>query len=249
MLTKIDTAIKYGRQRGGFGIQILYPGLAVPQFNDSGFATLGRIDHARIAPGSQVPMHSHRDDEILTYLRAGKVQHRDSMGKTVILSNKKLMMMNAGATFSHEELVLEEGGVLEGLQIYIRPEAADLQPQVQFYVLPEVYSSNQWRKIAGYGVDYPLQIRSRTWLMDMRAGQGGETLLPEAPAENTAFLFYVFNGEVQVNETIHLNTGESVLIAAESPLFKAIRTSDIVLFITQPNAAYFDGGMNSGNLQ
>lgn len=248
MLTKIDHTVKYGKQHGGFGIQMLYPGLIRPQLNDSGFSTIGRIDHARITPGTLIPMHPHKNDEILTYLRSGKVKHLDSEKYTDVISNQRLMVMNAGATFYHEERVLEEGGVLEGLQIFIRPEAANLPPKVQFYQMPEVYSSNLWRKIAGKGDDYPLQIRSNTWLMDMRLEKGEEIVLPEAPSENCAFLFYVFDGKINVNEVATLATGESALIETENPVFYADETSDIVLFITQTNARHFDGGMYSGNL-
>jgi redox-sensitive bicupin YhaK (pirin superfamily) len=249
MLTKIDATLKYGKQHGGFGIQILYPGLALPQLNDTGISTIGRIDHARIAPGSLIPMHPHRDDEILTYLRTGKVLHRDSEGLTAIVSNQNLMMMNAGTKFQHEELVLEDGGVLEGLQIFMRPETAGLQQQVQFHHLPVVYSINRWREIAGKSTDYPMQIRSDTWLMDMRLDQGVKVHLPQPSTENTIFLFYVFNGEIQVNEDIFLTAGESVLIENEWPVFNALTTSDIVLFITRTDSAHFDGGMYSGNLQ
>jgi redox-sensitive bicupin YhaK (pirin superfamily) len=249
MLTKIDAALKYGKQHGGFGIQILYPGLALPQLNDTGVSTIGRIDHARITPGTLIPMHAHRDDEILTYLRTGKVLHRDSEGLTAIISNQNLMMMNAGVKFQHEELVLEDGGVLEGLQIFIRPETAGLQQQVQFRQLQAAYSINRWRKIAGKGMDYPLQIRSDTWLMDMRLDQGMTTQLPKPPAGNTVSLFYVFNGEIQVNEDIILAAGESVLIENEEPVFNSLSTSDTVLFMTRTDAVHFDGGMYSGNLQ
>jgi redox-sensitive bicupin YhaK (pirin superfamily) len=249
MLTKIDTTIKYGRQYGGFGIQILYPGLIRPELNDTGFYTIGRIDHAKITPGTLIPMHPHRDDEILTYLRTGVVKHLDSEGHTGIISNQHLMLMNAGANFYHEEKVLEEGGVLEGLQIFIRPEIGGLKPQVQFHQLSEVYSVNQWRKIAGKGNDYPLQIRSNTWLMDMRVEKGEDIFLPDTPNKDTALLFYVFNGAMQVDENLILNTGESVLIETGDPLFTALESSDIVLFITQTTAAHFDGGMYSGNLQ
>lgn len=247
MLTKIDNTIKYGKQRGGFGIQILFPGKIYPQLQDSGFATLGRIDHAKITPGTLIPMHPHRDDEILTYLRSGKVKHVDSVGYTDIISNQHLMMMNAGAQFSHEELSLEDGGLLEGLQIFVRPETGGLEPKVQFHQLPEIYSLNQWRKIAGKGKDYPLEIRSNTWLMDIRLEKGKEISLPEAPADNTAFLFYVFNGSIQIKEDMLLTKGESVLIENESPQFHALETSDLVLFITQTSAVHFDGGMYSGN--
>jgi redox-sensitive bicupin YhaK (pirin superfamily) len=194
-------------------------------------------------------MHPHRDDEILTYLRVGKVLHRDSEGLTAIVSNQNLMMMNAGAKFQHEELVLEDGGVLEGLQIFIRPETAGLKQQVQFHQLPTVHSINQWRKIAGKGMDYPLQIRSDTWLMDMRLNQGITVHLPKPPAENITFLFYVFDGQIQVNEDIILAAGESVLIENEKPVFNSLSTSDTVLFMTRTDAVHFDGGMYSGNLQ
>lgn len=248
MLTKIDNTIKYGKQHGGFGIQILYPGLIRRELNDSGFSTIGRIDHARINPGTLIQMHPHKDDGILTYLRSGKVKHLDSEGYTDTISNQRLMMMNAGASFYHEEKVLEEGGVLEGLQIFIRPETSDLKPQVQFYQLPEIYSTNHWRKIAGKGDDYPLQIRSNTWLMDLRLEAGESILLPEAPAENCAFLFYVFEGKIEINETAVLTNGESLLIENENPTFHAVETSDVILFMTQTTALHFDQGKYSGNL-
>ena len=82
MLTKIDHTVKYGKQHGGFGIQILYPGLIRPQLNDTGFSTIGRIDHARITPGTLIPMHPHQNDEILTYLRSGNIKHLDTTSIT-----------------------------------------------------------------------------------------------------------------------------------------------------------------------
>ncbi|MEO6548633.1 MAG: pirin family protein [Ferruginibacter sp.] len=249
MLTKIDTTINYGKQHGGFGIQILYPGLIRPQLKDTGIFTLGRIDHARITPGTLIPMHPHKDDEILTYLRSGTVLHLDSEGFTDTISNQKLMMMNAGAKFYHEEKVLEEGGVLEGLQIFIRPESGGLKPQVQFHQLHDIYSINQWRKIAGNANEYPLQIRSNTRLMDMRLGKDKQSFLPESTDENAVFLFYLFKGKIQVNETLVLTQGESMLIEKETPKFNALEESDILLFITQPNAVHFDDGMYSGNLK
>jgi redox-sensitive bicupin YhaK (pirin superfamily) len=245
MLTKIGNHIKYG----GLGIEMLYPGLIRPQLKDSGYSTLGRIDHATITPGTLIPMHLHRDDEILTYLRSGKIQHRDSEGYTAVLSNRKVMIMNAGAHFLHEEKVLEEAGVLEGLQIFIRPEVAGLNPRVQLHELADVYSMNQWRKLAGKGIGYPLEIRSDTWVMDMRLEKQEEVFLPEMGTGQLGFLFYVFDGQVEVDGSMLLNKGESVLIENAHPGFKAIETADIILFITGLNADHFDDGMYSGNLQ
>jgi redox-sensitive bicupin YhaK (pirin superfamily) len=123
MITKIGNKEKLSKQHGGFGIQVLYPGTINLNTIDTGIGTIGRIDQAKVMPGTLIPMHPHRDDEILTYLRSGRVKHMDSEGITETISSNKLMMMNAGARFYHEELVLEEGGILEGLQIFLRPEA------------------------------------------------------------------------------------------------------------------------------
>lgn len=246
MLKVINNTIKYGKKHGGFGMQILYPGLILPARNDTGLYTIGRIDHARITPGTLIPMHLHKDDEILTYLRSGKVHHRDSEGIVEVVSPQKLMLMNAGAAFFHEEKVLEEAGVLEGLQIFIRPAVSGLPPKVQFSDLT-AYNSNSWRKIAGKGEDYPLQISSDTWLMDVRLEKGASIVLPAAPVADATFLFYVFDGKVQLDETT-LNTGESVCIQQEQPVFTAVETSDVVLFMTHSKAAYFPEGMYSGNL-
>jgi redox-sensitive bicupin YhaK (pirin superfamily) len=198
-------------------------------------------------PGTLIPMHPHRNDEILTYLRSGSVKHLDSEGITEIISSSKLMIMNAGARFYHEELVQEEGGVLEGLQIFIRPAQSGLEPRVQFYNLPEKYSINQWRKIAGKDKDYPLEIRSDTQIQDIRLEMGSSKTLPLIPVDNQILLLYVFEGKIQVNDELILEKGESVLIEKASPTFTALQTSDVVLLITSKEATYFEGGMYSGN--
>jgi redox-sensitive bicupin YhaK (pirin superfamily) len=132
--------------------------------------------------------------------------------------------------------VQEEGGVLEGLQIFIRPGQSGLEPRVQFYNLPEKYSINQWRKIAGKDKDYPLEIRSDTQIQDIRLEMGSSKSLPLVPADNQSLLLYVFEGKIQVNDELILEKGESVLIEKASPTFTALQTSDVVLFITSKEA-------------
>ncbi len=93
-LAKLDRSIKHKHGSGGFGIEILHPGLALNN-GDSGIGAIGRIDHARVTPGTVIAMHPHRDDEILTYLRSGRVRHLDTVGHSEDISNMRLMLMNA----------------------------------------------------------------------------------------------------------------------------------------------------------
>lgn len=247
MLTKIDNTVKFGKKHGGFGIEILFPGTSFPHDNDTGIATIVRIDHAQVMPGTLIPMHPHRDDEILTYLRSGQVKHRDSEGMTEIFSSQKLMLMNAGAQFSHEELTLEEGGILNGLQVFIRPQRSGLEPQVQFHEFSETVSINHWRPVAGKGSTFPLHFRSDTWIYDIRMNKGATQHLPELPNSLTSLLFYVFQGEIRVSNGMPLKTGESLFIEGEQPGFTALTESDIVLFATDKNSPYSAEGMYSGN--
>jgi len=74
-------------------------------------------------------MHEHRNDEIISYLRSGRMQHTDSAGRSEVISPDRLMVMNAGAGFSHEEAVLGDDPI-EMLQIFVRPQAANMEPSV-----------------------------------------------------------------------------------------------------------------------
>jgi quercetin 2,3-dioxygenase len=248
MITKIGTDKKTGKQHGGFGIEILFPGKAIASA-DSGIGTIGRIDQATVSPGTLVQMHPHQDDEILTYLRSGTVEHKDSEGHVEIITNKIIMMMNAGALFQHEEQVLENSDVLTALQIFFRPEAGGLTPKVQFHDFSSATTTNKWRAIAGKESSYPLQVRSSSWLHDIQMETGNIQSLPIMPVKDATCLIYLFAGEITVNENINLKKGESVLVENETIELKALQTSDVVIFITDKNSTYFKDGMYSGNVQ
>src|SRR5699024_3238630 len=85
---------------------------------DSAFGPLSTIDHAVMSEGLTVKMHEHVNDEIFSYVFSGTSYHKDSDGFEVPLTPGKLMMMNAGSGFKHEEMVKE--GQVEMLQIFVR---------------------------------------------------------------------------------------------------------------------------------
>jgi redox-sensitive bicupin YhaK (pirin superfamily) len=247
MLQIISNQQKIVKKNGGFGIEILFPGKGIGS-EDSGIGTIERIDQATVTPGTLVPMHPHHDDEILTYLRSGVVQHKDTEGNIEVITNKRLMMMNAGSKFQHEELVLPEGGMLTALQIFIRPETGGMEPQVQFHEFPEAISRNEWREVAGKDDAFLLQVRSDTWVYDMRLEQGKQQSLPVLPLKNTICMVYLFDGSLAVNENINLQKGESLVVENEEIQLNAVENCNIVLFVTDRNARVFKEAMYSGNL-
>ncbi|EHQ29662.1 pirin family protein [Mucilaginibacter paludis] len=247
MLQIISNQQKIVKKNGGFGIEILFPGKGMGS-EDSGIGTIGRIDQATVTPGTLVPMHPHQNDEILTYLRSGVVEHKDTEGNIEVITNKRLMMMNAGSKFQHEELVLPQGGVLTALQIFIRPETGGLKPKVQFHEFPDAVNLNDWRAVAGKGDAFPLQIRSSTWIYDMKLEQGKQQSLPVLQITDATCLVYVFDGSLGVNENINIQKGESLVIEDERILLKAFEDCNLILFVTDRNARVFKDGMYSGNI-
>jgi len=65
--------------QGKFVIKLVPLGSALDNHNDQGLYQLGRLDHAMLQPGVTVPMHLHRNDEILSYMRRGTMHHTPSI--------------------------------------------------------------------------------------------------------------------------------------------------------------------------
>jgi redox-sensitive bicupin YhaK (pirin superfamily) len=192
MIHKIDLSQKHGNSH----ISMLYPGQPLG-INDSGIGSIGRIDQANILGGTTIKMHPHSNDEILSYFRIGKVIHTDSAGITETISRKKLMLMKAGKVFYHEEKIIDR---LEGLQIFIRPETADYEPQVIFYDLTNEDSINTWRLLASNNEKSKLNFTSETEILDITINDNHIFNLPEIQLENGIFILYTFQGSLIVND-------------------------------------------------
>jgi len=242
MLQKINgnTLIGHG------AIKMFFPGLAVGN-TDSGIASIGRIDHAVFEGDNIIRMHPHINDEILTYLRSGYVEHVDSEGNTANINNTKLMLMKAGPSFYHEEKIIDKGEALEGLQIFIRPLKKDSKATVTFLELEHPFSQNKWRLIASPTEETTLQFTSDTWIYDIKAGENITFDLPKLAKENLTCLLYVFNGTIKVNDSIELSKKDSLLIKNESISIEATKNTELVLFVTDEATEHYDHGMFSGN--
>jgi len=242
---KLTAEHKRGHRKGGFGIEVLYPGLALGQ-HDTGIGAIGRIDHAKVNPGTLIAMHPHQDDEILSYMRKGVMVHKDTVGNEEELSNVRMMMMNAGHTFQHEEKMTGTQPI-EMLQIFLRPRKKDLDAQVQFHEFDTIKSQDTWRLLAG-PEKAPLEVRAEAWVHDafLRSGQILE--LPPTPKAQLTHIIYAFAGTVSVGTDIALSAGESVIVKGSDHEIIAHDDSDLVLFSTNTGAPVFKGGMFSGNM-
>jgi redox-sensitive bicupin YhaK (pirin superfamily) len=242
---KIEPAMRRGNWNSGFSIEILYPGDAIDA-GDSGIGAFGRIDRARIQAGHVIAMHPHRDDEILTYLRAGTMLHRDSVGNEERLSPSRLMMMNAGRQFQHEEEMLGSQPV-EALQIFMRPRVASLDARVRFHDFDDALSRGAWRLLAA-PQGAPFEVRAQAWIQDAHLAEGESLASPELPADGAVRFLHVFAGEVLIDD-VKVHAGETLYLGAADWNAIARTEVDLVLFTTDAGAPVFTGGMFSGNVR
>ena len=75
------------------------------------------------------PEHPHRGFETITYMKAGRMRHRDHMGNEGVISAGDIQWMTAGAGVLHSEMPEQEQGLLHGFQIWLNlPAAEKMQP-------------------------------------------------------------------------------------------------------------------------
>ena len=81
-----------------------------------------------IQSGTGFPMHSHRDMEIITYIRQGAITHEDSLGNKGVTRSGEIQIMSAGTGITHSEYNHEDVETLL-FQIWIHPNENNIQPR------------------------------------------------------------------------------------------------------------------------
>ncbi len=94
----------------------------------NGFLPLLVWNDDKIQPGTGFPMHSHKDMEIITYIRKGAISHEDSLGNKGMTRSGEIQIMSAGTGITHSEHNLEDEETLL-FQIWIQPNKNNIQPR------------------------------------------------------------------------------------------------------------------------
>ncbi len=96
-----------------------------------GVSRLRVINDDRVKPGTGFATHSHKDMEIISYVKKGTIEHKDSMGNIEKLPAGEFQLMSAGTGVTHSEYNPSTTEPLEFLQIWIRPDSLGVPPGYQ----------------------------------------------------------------------------------------------------------------------
>ena len=206
------------------------------------------------------PLHPHRGIETVTYLLAGAVRHRDSVGNAGEIGPGDLQWMTAGRGIMHEEMPQVRPEGVAGFQLWVN------LPKRQKMIVPRYQNVNaneiaeikreggaKIRVIAGQvdGVVGPISgIAAEPMYLDVAVAPHGSFSLP-IPRGHSAFA-YVFEGEgkfgpekrsVTTPRLVVWDDGDSVEVRTEESAVRFLLVSGKPL--NEPIARYGPFVMNT----
>jgi len=174
------------------------------------FIFFDQMGPARLAPGNGIDVrpHPHINLATVTYLFAGAIDHRDSLGTFQTIAPGEVNLMTAGRGIVHSERspasVRPEGPELSGIQTWLalptaKEEAEPAFEHVGKHALPVAHDRHARARIVMgslWGETSPVTCHSPTIYADIRLAAGGA--MPVDPEAEERGL-YVTEGEAELD--------------------------------------------------
>jgi redox-sensitive bicupin YhaK (pirin superfamily) len=193
------------------------------------FRSLRVMNEDVVAPGRGFGTHPHRDMEIVTYVLAGALEHKDSMGNGEVLRPGEFQRMSAGTGITHSEFNPSSDDPVHLYQIWLLPERTGIEPSYEQKRFAEEERRNRLRVVASRdAADGSLLIHqdARIFLSTLEEGR---TVTHQLDQGRHAWL-QVLRGAVTLNGQ-PLATSDGAAVSEEAELeVVASETAEIMLF-------------------
>ena len=191
-----------------------FAGYHDPRF--MGWGNLRVINEDRVAAGMGFGKHGHRNMEIISYVLSGELAHQDSMGNIEGIPPGDVQRMSAGSGVTHSEFNHAKDQTTHFLQIWIEPNAMEIEPSYEQKTIPAIEKSGKLRIIASpTGNDGAVKIHADAKIY---AGvfNGPETATVQLDPKRKAYA-HLIRGTITINGQT-LTGGDALLIENESKL-------------------------------
>jgi len=207
------------------------------------------MDHA--GPIAEIPSnpstldvlpHPHIGLSTVSYVFAGRVTHRDSLGVEQVIRPGEVNWMTAGSGIAHSERFEDPSalaGGLEMIQTWVAlpekdEEAAPAFNNYKPEELPVFTEKGVWmRLIAGdaYGLRNDVKVRSPLFYLHVSLQQGATFGLPKEHSERG---FYIVKGSVEVSGNVYHAGQMLVFTTGADPLILAKDNTTLMLLGGEP---------------
>jgi redox-sensitive bicupin YhaK (pirin superfamily) len=207
------------------------------------FDHLGPLDLAAPVPRSaDVRPHPHIGLSTVTYLFAGEMTHRDSLGIEQVIRPGEINWMTSGRGISHSERfdgMRASGGPLHGLQAWVAlPESHEEDmPTFEHYASSQIAGfelpGGRGRLIAGsvFGITSAVRTHSPLFYVHLELQAGARVEVPRGYAERAA---YVASGSLQTGGRQYDAKTMLVFPANEFPVLEALTATTVMLLGGEP---------------
>jgi hypothetical protein len=179
-----------------------------------GFGPLRVINEDRVQPGMGFGTHGHRDMEIITYVLAGRLEHKDSIGTGSVIAPGDVQAMSAGRGVRHSEFNPSPVEQTHFLQIWIEPNVTGAEPRYQQTQIPDEAKRGRLRLIASPdGADGSVRIHQDARVY--AALLTGDEAVSHALAPGRRAYVHVVRGGASVNGTA-LAAGDAAKLERET---------------------------------
>lgn len=180
------------------------------------FRVLRVMNEDRVAGGQGFGTHPHRDMEIISYVLAGGLEHRDSLGTGSVIRPGELQRMSAGTGVFHSEFNASPTEPAHFYQVWLLPNQQGVEPSYEQKAFPEQERTGRLKLVASPdGADGSLTIHqdARMFLANLK---GSGPIEHPLGADRHAWL-QVVRGSVNLNGD-RLQTGDGAAASGEREL-------------------------------
>lgn len=175
------------------------------------------------------PNHPHRGFETVTYMKQGRMRHRDSVGNEGLLTPGSVQWMTAGRGIIHSEMPEQEDGLMWGYQLWVNlpkklkmtaPRYQDIPPEnIPLYEKDGL----QVRVIAGKFADVSAAAETNIEIHYLDVHLVEKSVFEHDLPKTFRGFIYVYEGDAVVGETVVsqntlgvLSDGDKIQISAST---------------------------------
>ena len=177
--------------------------------DNMGYSNLRVLNDDTIAPNGGFPTHPHDNMEIVTYVLAGALEHKDSMGNGSVIRPGDVQRMSAGTGIRHSEFNPSPEEPVNLLQIWLRPNRLGVEPEYsQVHFSAEEKRGRLRLIVSPDGRDDSIATHQDSLVYASIVEYGQE--IHYKPSDDRVVYLHVAQGSLNVNGE-RLERGDSIL--------------------------------------